>query len=66
MLRKQSVERFHHARHDGSLVTYVKPFPNYDLYRYFPDRYAEDKAKEAANLHQHKLNVTNAGKPLSL
>lgn len=43
MLRKESAVKFHKAQEDGSLITKAKPFPNYQLYRYFPDKYAEDK-----------------------
>lgn len=50
MLRKESLVKFAKARSNGSLVTYVRPFENFDVYRYYPDRYNEDKDQEASNL----------------
>jgi hypothetical protein len=46
LLRKQSVLSFDKAKKKGTVITNVKPFDNFELYRYYPDKYAEDKDAE--------------------
>jgi hypothetical protein len=46
LLRKQSADNFDRARKKGTVVSNVKPYPRFELYRYYPDKYSEDKADE--------------------
>lgn len=65
MLRKQSIANFESARKKGAVVSGIKAFDNFDLYRYYPDKYADDKASEERKLQQHRQNVSNAGRPIN-
>jgi len=37
---------FDKAKKKGTVITNVKPFDSFELYRYYPDKYAEDKDAE--------------------
>jgi len=59
-----SAQKRRQAIKKGTLLSKLKPHPQFKMYEFFIDKYADDKAQAQKQLEKYKLDLSNAGNTL--
>lgn len=59
-----SAKKFQRAKHLGNTRSLIEPFKGYNIYKFYEDRYEDDKEKAAKVADQNELNVNSGGKKI--